>query len=214
MEDLIKFVQGLVPDSIKPFLNALLAGTAVLLAISKLVEPLASMRRGRREALAAQRRLDEATKSTAFWETWFKAHQLVSSENEMQGARDRVRAELQLILQTLEEPLVPSRIGRRRFTGRGFLRRAFLLYRPSGFAGWLFHVGFYFLLAGFFFYILGISIDPASAEMSWQYFLTHLGDNLAPGLIILIPLVWLNVVASRRDPQRSAAVEETGRTNP
>ncbi len=202
MEDLIKFVQGLVPERIKPFINALVAGIAILIALSKLIEPLTSLRRDRRQSIAVQRRLDEATNATKFWEAWFRTNQLVQPEDQTEAARARVRSELQNILQKLEEPLPLPRTARSHPSGRNLWRRALLAYRPKGVVGWLQHLGFYLLFLFLIFYFFGISIDPATGDMSWRFFVSHLNENLAPALVFVVPLVLLNLSARWRERRR------------
>ena len=208
MEDLIKFVQGLLPERIKPFVSALVAGIAIVLALAKLIDPLASLRRSRRRSLAAHERMEEATKETKFWETWFNTFQLVNPPEQIDIACARVRSELQTILQRMEEPAAPQRPGRWHVPGRNAVRSALLLYRPHGVAGWLFHVAFYVLLTLLFFYLIGVSIDPASGNVSWHYFVTHLSENLGPALVFLIPLVLLYLGAKRRERRQIQPADE------
>jgi hypothetical protein len=130
MDDLTNFIQGLISPQARPFINGLLAAVAVMIAVGKLAQPAIAMFHGRRRNQIAQDRLDEALKTTSFWDAWFRAQQSVGSPEEIERAKERVRAELETVPQTL---VVPSRPEERakRLARRSFLRRTFLIYKRS-----------------------------------------------------------------------------------
>ncbi|HEY1770547.1 MAG TPA: hypothetical protein VGG02_09875 [Chthoniobacterales bacterium] len=205
MDDLTNFIQGLISPQARPFINGLLAAVAVLIAVGKLAQPAIAMFHGRRRNQIAQDRLDEALKTTSFWDAWFRAQQSVGSPEEIERAKERVRAELETVLQTL---VVPSRPEERakRLARRSFLRRTFLIYKPFGALGWMLHIAFYFFVVILFFYLLGVFVDPKTNDFSWNYFRAHANASIAPLLIVVIPLLLLHWVArNRRRPEISPA---------
>jgi hypothetical protein len=191
VEDLIKFVQGLVPEGSRPFINGLLAAVAVILALVKLVQPMLAMRHGRRRSAIAAERLEEAIKTTTFWDGWLKAHREVNSAEDVALAQTRVRAELDRILETLAVPSAHEEREERR-SQRSLVRKIFLLYRPIGWLGWLLHLGFYFFMIVSFFYIIGMSVEPTTDAFSWQHFRAHLGEMLGESLFFIVPLLLLH----------------------
>jgi hypothetical protein len=199
VEDLTKFLQGLIPERFKPFISGLVAAVAVLVALIKLLDPLTSMWHGRKRSVAVQERLDRAIKATTFWEAWFKAHELVNSPEEIEQARAKVRRELQEIIAAFEVPPPLPKAHWRFVPGRSFLRRILLFYRPPDVAAWFFHLGFYFFLMLLLFYFIGAAIDPTTQEVSLSYAGSHLTEVLAPSLVVIIPLILLHLGADWRE---------------
>jgi len=206
VDNLTAGLRDIAPDRAKAIVTAFGVAAGFLIAAGKLIDGVASLRRGRRRSLAAQQRLEQATKATAFWDSWFKVQQLVNSPQKVEMAKARVRSELDALLQSLESP--PTHLqAERQHPRRGFLRRLFLLHRPGSVAEWFFHILFYIFMLLLFFYFLGVSIDPETNNFSLGYFWRHLNQSLAPSLVWIIPLVLFRLGdrwAQRRQQVRSS----------
>jgi len=148
-----------------------LAGTLISIVFSWAKELNASAQR--------MRALDEATRRTAFWDAWLKAHLATSEANEdVEMLKSRVRAELSAAASPVEEAyrqraalVHPGNVDRaayqdfRRSLSRS--RRWLLLYKPPRALAWVPRLFFYGSLVE----ALAIPftlIDPAERQ-DWQY---------------------------------------------
>lgn len=144
-----------------------------------------------------QDEINFAERRIAFVTTWYKAQEAICTPQRLEEIKLQTSQELDTLRAKLAQFIAASE-ERSGFSRSKYFQRAFLLYLPHNFGGWISHAAFYLVLAVALLYI---SITPETNDLqSWA---TWTEDALIGLVIFAIPLLLLHKLAIRFDKRLS-----------
>ena len=172
---------------------------SVLPLLSTVITLVAASARERSIPSKRARTIDEATKRTAFWDSWLKASLTTNAGEDLPHFRAKVYEELKAIAATvtlafevrIEDPAAAALAANAvafesDHSSLSRFRRWFLLYKPYRGSGWAGKVFFYF-------YLLGAAVIAVASVVRGQI---HAAEGIAGVAAILMALVFRYVAIS------------------
>lgn len=186
------------PDQIQHSVVVATAIVTTLGAIGTFIAGFVSWLEKRSTKTKNNNAIDWANSEISFLTTWFKAQESFCTPERLEKVKLEIVEEFDDIKKRLPQFMShPMQSVSSTFSLKRAIKQTFLLYLPHGIVGWIYLFLFYTFLIGFCLYLIGMSTSVDKAT-------TLTVDIVAAIFIFLIPLIFIQQLALRKELARTA----------